>query len=551
MSKKVLIIGLDGATFDVLNPLVEEGIIPNIASLIEQGAYGPMTSTVPPISGPAWLSLATGMKPDRTAIYDFSYKREDSYRLQGITSEDFQGRAVWDYLSAKEKRVGILNYPLCMPPYEVNGFLTAGIGTSSDRQFTFPASLKKEINDVAGGDYELLVPYHDARYDDTELFLSDLQKVLNKQVKVATHLLKNKRWDLFWLVISATDWLQHIMWHHIDENHPLNQGDNSKKMYVRFKEIWGEIDQAIGEFKDIAGQDTNLVIISDHGFGTNDQVFKLNAWLEREGYLERRGRLSRISHIAKNRIYSSARTIARGMRLHWFLSDLYERGRKAKSVLSSGALGQIELEKSVAFDPGHTIPFGGIYINDNIIKSAVERQKLAVEIADKLRDWGEEHNLEFDIRSPNRSDDTMLCDHPDLIVGVNNYRCVVLKDQFKGELFEERPFSQRHTGSHRMNGIFIAAGPDISTHRIEGITVYDIAPTILYLFDEPIPVKMDGKVLESIVDSEYLVQHPTKQARNESSGKDVKHTGTNNGPKEITDEDKELLKKQLRDLGYM
>jgi len=551
MERKILMVGLDGATFDVINPLIEEGIMPNIASLIEQGASGPMTSTIPPISGPAWLSLATGMKPDRTAIYDFSYKRGDSYRLQGITSADFQGRSVWDYLSAKEKRVGILNYPLCMPPYKVNGFLTAGIGTSSDRQFTFPAALKKELNDAAGGVYELYIPYHDARYNDTELFLSDLEKVLHKQVQVATHLLKNKHWDLFWLVISGTDWLQHIMWHHIDESHPLNQGDNSKKMHAMFKEIWGMIDRAIGGFKKIAGQGTNLVILSDHGFGPNDQVFKLNAWLEREGYLARRGRLSRTSHIAKNLIYSSARSIARGMKLNRFLSGLYETGRKAKSALRSGPLGQIDLERSVAFDPGHTIPFGGIYINDNLIKSPVERQKLAIEIADKLRGWGEKNNVEFNIQSPNGSEDKILCNHPDLIVGVNNYRCVVLKDQFKGELFEERPFSPRHTGSHRMNGMFIAAGPDILPNRVEGVAVYDIAPTILYLFDEPIPMKMDGKVLESIVNPEYLVQHPIKRAGDESAGKGGRQTGTISEAKKMTDEDKELLQKQLRDLGYM
>jgi len=546
MERKILIVGLDGATFDVINPLVKEGIMPNIASLIEQGASGPMTSTIPPISGPAWLSLATGMKPDRTAIYDFNYKRGDSYKLQGISSADFKGRAVWDYLSAKEKRVGILNYPLCMPPYEVNGFLTAGIGASSDRQYTFPATLKKELNDAAGGEYRLYIPYHDARYDDTELFLSELKKVLHKQVRVA-----NKNWDLFWLVISGTDWLQHIMWHHIDESHPLNQGDNSKKIHARFKEIWGIIDGAIGEFKNIVGQDTNLVVLSDHGFGPNDQIFKLNAWLEREGYLVRRGRLSRTSHIAKKLIYSSARTIARAMRLNRFLSGLYETGRKAKSVLRSGTLGQIDLERSVAFDPGHTIPFGGVYINDNLIKSPGQRQKLAVEIADKLRVWGRKHNLEFDIRSPNKVEDTMLCNHPDLIVGVNNYRCVVLKDQFKGELFEERPFSPRHTGSHRMNGIFIADGPDISSHRIEGVTVCDIAPTILYLFDEPVPVKMDGRVLESIVNPEYLAQYPIKRARDESAGKGGGHKETINSAEEMTDEDEELLKKQLRDLGYL
>jgi len=196
MNRKVLIIGLDGATFDVINPLIQEGWMPNLAKLIKIGTAGPMFSTIPPVSGPAWLSLATGMKPEKTSIYDFLYKRADSYRLQSISSSDYAGRAIWDYLSKADKRVGILNYPLCKPAYEVNGFITGGLGVSTEDAFTFPASLKQEMHEVAAGQYELLVPYHDVRYENTELFLNDVLRVLDKKLRVTAYLLEKKQWDL-------------------------------------------------------------------------------------------------------------------------------------------------------------------------------------------------------------------------------------------------------------------------------------------------------------------------------------------------------------------
>jgi len=157
MSNKMLIIGLDGATLDVVEPLVEEGLLPNLAGLIAKGASGRMLSTIPPISGPSWISLATGMKPERTSIYDFTYRKGESYDLQHISSSDYAGRSIWDYLGKAGKKVGILNYPMCFPPYEVNGFLSVGLGTSEDNEYTFPRDLKQEIDTAAGGKYEMTV----------------------------------------------------------------------------------------------------------------------------------------------------------------------------------------------------------------------------------------------------------------------------------------------------------------------------------------------------------------------------------------------------------
>lgn len=548
MSRKVLIIGLDGATFDVINPLIKEGWMPNLAKLIERGASGPMLSTIPPVSGPAWLSLATGMKPQKNAVYDFCNRRGNSYRLQGMTSADYAGRAIWDYLNKAGKPVGILNYPMCMPAYEINGFMTAGIGASPDAEFTFPTSLKQELNEVVGGEYELSIPYHDTRYDDTELFLNDIHRILDRKLQAATYLVRKKQWDFFWVVISETDWLQHIMWRHLDKNHPLYEGEKSRILCQRFKKIWSLIDDAIGEFYTIVGEETNIAVLSDHGFGPNEEIFKLNVWLEREGYLIWRKRQNKALNLAKEVTCTFWRAIARRIKLHKLAPKLYSWGRATKDKLSERVIDQIDLERSIAFDPGHTIPFGGIYINDVLIDDPHRKQELSQEITEKLRDWGTRNNVKVEIWQRDNSLGGEANTGPDLVIGIDNWRCVMLKDRSDGKIFDRRPYSSRHTGSHRMNGIFVAAGPDIQKRTLEQVHIYDVAPTVLYLFNQPVPSNIDGQVLKDIFAAEYLANHPVKL---QTEVRDDKRTDVISDAKEMADEEGDALQQRLKDLGYL
>ncbi|UCE98813.1 MAG: alkaline phosphatase family protein [Planctomycetota bacterium] len=547
MTRKVLIIGLDGATFDVIKPLMEEGWMPNLAKLVERSVSGPMRSTSPPLSGPAWLSLATGMKPEKTSVYDFCNRKDNSYRLQGITSADCTGRAIWDYLSKAEKRVGILNYPICIPPYAVNGFMTAGFLASPNSEFTFPVDLKQELSKVVGGAYELSVPYYDARYDDTDLFLNDIHRVLDKKLRATAYLLRKKQWDLFLVVISETDWLQHIMWRHLDKNHPLHEGKRSVRFHQRFKEFWRRIDDAIGGFNNVVGKQTNIVILSDHGFGPNDEVFKLNVWLEREGYLVWRERQNKALSRAKKLVCIFGKATAKDIKLHRLAPKLYKWGRAARVKLTEKIVDQIDLERSIAFDPGHTIPFGGIYINDRLV-DVFQRKQLIKEIAEKLRSWGKSNNVNVTIWQSENSVGEAVNTAPDLMVGIDDWRCVMPKGRSDGEIFERRPYSSRHTGSHRMNGIFIASGPDIQKGVVDNVHICDIAPTLLYLFDQPVPSDIDGQVMKGIFTAEYLANHPVKLQTNPQ---DYKCPDTTNASKTLTAEEEDSIHQQLKDLGYM
>jgi predicted AlkP superfamily phosphohydrolase/phosphomutase len=173
---------------------------------------------------------------------------------------------------------------------------------------------------------------------------------------------------------------------------------------------------------------------------------------------------------------------------------------------------------------------------------------LADEISEKLKDWGGKHDVKVEIWRHSGIGNKIAHNGPDLLVGINDWRCVILKDQFEGELFEQRPYSPRHTGSHRMNGIFIAAGPDILRKKLDQVHICDVAPTLLYMFDQPIPTSMDGRVLKKIFKPEYLKNHPLKLQTEIQAKKGAEPRKISSG---LSEEEEKAIQKRLKDLGYM
>ncbi|HNB52800.1 MAG TPA: alkaline phosphatase family protein, partial [Anaerolineales bacterium] len=132
----ILLLGLDGATFDLLNPWFAQGALPHLARLKNQGSAGILQSTLPPVTAPAWASFLTGKHPHHHGVLDYFAGRAGEYRM--ISGNDIRGQTVWDILSAYGKTVGVLNVPMTYPPRAVNGFLIPGLPTPDSGQ-THPA----------------------------------------------------------------------------------------------------------------------------------------------------------------------------------------------------------------------------------------------------------------------------------------------------------------------------------------------------------------------------------------------------------------------------
>ena len=504
---KCLIVGLDGATWDILMPLIEKKKLPILKKLVENGSYGVLESTIPPVTGCAWLSLATGKTPGKTGIIDFLNRRDNKPKLYSITSFDFKGHSFWDYLSKANKKVGIFNYPMLFPPYKINGFIVSGLGSCPDDVISYPPSLKEELEKVAGK-YEIYIDYHNKKYENLDLFLYDLNKFLDKFEKWVYYLVKNKSWDFLFLVFSVTDWVQHIMWRHIDDTHPMYNPKISPKYKNEFIKFWQKIDKIIGNVLNILPKDTIVFLISDHGFGPNDQTFNLAKWLVEKRYMTKKRDFKIIlKKIFKKSIYKIA-TIMVKTPVRKILSTKIRKN--VGDSLRTSIADEIDFEKSTAYCLGHTIPFGAIYIN---AKDEKEREEIKARLISDLRninrDIGKEVEVSiYESRKLYSGEKVELL--PDIIFTINNWRCVIIEDSFDRPLFEEKPFSTRHTGSHRLNGIFIAYGPGIKKSQRVNAKIYDIAPTILHIFGLPIPNDMDGRVLIEIFEenSEFAKRNP-------------------------------------------
>jgi len=500
---KLLIIGLDGATWDVLMPLIEEKKLPTLEKLVKNGTYGVLESTVPPVTGGAWLSMATGKTPGKTGVIDFLNRKDATHKLYPTSSSDFKGHSFWDYLSKANKKVGIFNYPMLFPPYKVNGFMISGLGSSPDDDISYPPSLKKELEQISGK-YEVSVNYHNKKYENLDLFISDLNEFLDKFEKWVYHIVKNKEWDALFMVFSATDWMQHIIWRHIDESHPLYDPKVSPKYREEFIKFWQRIDSILGNILQSIPKDTIALLVSDHGFGPNDQTFNLAKWLVKKGYMKRK---RDIKKLIKKYVYKTVVRMAKTPIRKLFSA----KARKTVgNALRTSIADEIDFENSKAYCLGHTIPFGAIYINASNEKEREEtKAKLIYDLENLSKDIGKE--VEVQIYEPRKlysGEKVNLL--PDIIFTINNWRCVIIEDSFDRPLFEEKPFSTRHTGSHRLNGIFLAYGPRIKKGQGIDAKIYDIAPTILHIFGLPVPNDMDGRVLMEIFeeDSEFAKRKP-------------------------------------------
>ena len=141
---KVLMIGLDGATFSLLKPLIQQDLMPNFARIIDGGVHGDLMSTRNPLTPPAWTSMITGRSPEAHGIYDFLRPQalEDGNMFLKINDfRDNQCETVWSIANRSGKRATSLNFYGMSPPPEFDGYVVSGfVPWKHLRKGTRPAS---------------------------------------------------------------------------------------------------------------------------------------------------------------------------------------------------------------------------------------------------------------------------------------------------------------------------------------------------------------------------------------------------------------------------
>lgn len=538
-SNKLLIIGWDGATFDIIKPLVDQGRMPNIASLMQRGVWGKLKSTIPPLTPVAWTSMTTGVNPGKHGIYDAMAYRPDIRKVGFVNATLRNAKPIWSILSERNRPSGVMNIPMTYPPDEVKGFVISGMFTPDGvEDFTYPAEIKKEIEEKFGK-YEIEC----SQTSKPSTYLKNIIDMVEYRERVTLHLMESHSWDFFFTVFMESDRVQHFFWKYLDPSHPehKNYGNAISMVYER-------LDEALGKFIKKAGPDVNIMMASDHGSGPLETAFFLNNWLLKRGYLSLNNDMGKILKVKKNS--SIKKGLVRAVKMI-FPKSLIEKIKPAgfnRQEELNLFLSIIDWETTVAFSEGVA---GGIYINHDIVSPA-ETNELAARLKKELL------NLKGPSGKPvvdniYMRDEVYQGDHvknaPDLIVICSAGYQIIAPNEFLyfNKEYEDTMFlSHRWSGRHEQDGIFLMSGSAAKKGvEIIDANIQDITPTALYLMRESIPAYMDGRVLQSAIDEEVFRTYPvifTDDAMGESKPGETKM---------LLEEEERAIAEHLKGLGYI
>jgi len=535
--KKTLIIGLDGATFRVLDPLIKNGKMPVLKKMIEIGTYGILKSTLPTNSFTAWASFMTGKNPGNHGIYDFrkSFK-EDFYKKIVITSRQLNEETIFQTVSRHGLRVGAINVPLTYPPYETNGFMISGIlAPKTSREIFYPQNLYEEITSRFGK-YIVNVSWNFYKNRISDL-VEDISSMTEQRKEITLYLMKNYDPDALAVVFVGTDRIQHSLLKYLipDENRPEDSA--SKKHLKKLMDYYSLVDQCIGEIITEAGQDSNIFILSDHGFHLVHKQFKVNKFLEEIGMLKFNKKKASIYNTLKKADIPYIRKIRRALFPN---SGKYLKTFSASGVIDwnkTKAYSTLDMEQGISINLRGREPLG-------IVDTGEEFESMRNRIKDHLLDLTDLESNRKVIKRVYYQDEIFegrySSDAPDIVIEPSEYFYL---GREKGENLAELDWA---SGDHDRDGVLIAYGKDImEDKRISGQKIIDIAPTVLYSLGLPIPDDMDGKVLIDLFNKEFLkVNKIISEKVEEKHPLDSDHAT-------LGETEQQELEDKLKGLGYL
>jgi predicted AlkP superfamily phosphohydrolase/phosphomutase len=505
-SPKVIVIGLDGATLDLVEPWVEEGRLPTFKKLIEEGVKARLESTVPPLTPCAWTSFKTGVNPGKHGVYDFYWKSDDhevkvsTFRARNVTS-------LWRILSDHGLKCCVFNVPFTYPPEKVNGILISGfLSPSLESNFTYPPEFKKVLLKEVR-DYQISeTAKFSEKEEDQDAFLKDIFDLIDIRKRTVDLLRKQNNWDFFMVVFGATDHIQHWYWKYMDPSHP--EYEPGSKFSEKIFEVYQEMDKILAAVMDSMDKDTVLVVMSDHGAGLYRKRIYLNNWLRREGYLHLKRtpktlfkRFLYALHINPKRMIDLA--------FKFGLAKLNVRvSFKKKKAIFSGvgySFHDIDWKRTRAFSFGY---YGPIFINsktnnrDGIVEEK-DYEALREEIISKLRELEDpERGVKIVDKIWRREEiysGPLSDSFPDICYSADDFSYT--SSSFfalpSDEIFSN-PLT-RKSGEHRLDGLLLMYGDGIKRgEEFEGARIIDLAPTILKIFGIEASDNMDGVVLGKI-----------------------------------------------------
>jgi len=558
MEAKLFILGLDGATLDLLLPWAEAGYLPHFRSLMDEGIRGELRSTIHPLSPPAWTSFMTGKNPGKHGIFDFVLHRPGSYELIYTNGGLRRGKTLWRMLSQAGKHVVVFNVPMTYPPEDVNGVLISGFDAPGVHStFTYPPELHREIEHHVG-EYVLRdYPHH----MDLDSYLEQLYRLIDMRCKVLHYLLDTRPWDFFMAVFSATDLVQHFYWQYMDPSFPSVTEQERSQYGNAILEIYKRMDEVLGELLQRLPAEAHLFVMSDHGAGPAYKVVFLDQWLSTEGFLvyQQSGVVTASALSLLKRLHLGVKRHLPPQKIEWLVRTFPRLRQRVKTHLD---FAEIDWSQTKAYSFGREST--SIYINvkgrcpQGTVEPGQAYEELCQNLCTRLKKLRDPESGELVVEQVYRREELFhgecLDLAPDLLIIWKDYHYTSrpgYRDR-RGPIFESSlAYSEasevstlQKGGTHRETGIFLAKGPLLVEETlIQGVRLIDLFPMILKLFDIPIPNDIDGKVLEEI----FLPQVRQKPPRFASPSQTVDPLA---GAPYSQEEEAKIIER-LRGLGYL
>jgi predicted AlkP superfamily phosphohydrolase/phosphomutase len=549
----VFVLALDGATYDLLEPWMAAGELPNLKKLYEAGAHGRLHSTIPPLTGPAWATFMTGKSPANHGLLEFFRRASGSYKLELNSRADVDGQSIWRVLSDAGKRVGVLGVPLTWPPESVNGFLVTGLLTprAKDVVFTHPPELGGELHKALG---RYLLQHTEKYVQDDPMRLADEEfAILENKLDAASYLMDKKPWDFFMLHILGTDVLQHGFWHHMDPSHPQHTKEGGRRYGGVILDYYRRVDARLPELLERIPPDSYVLVMSDHGFGPLRLYVNFNTWLLQQGFLHiKRTPLSMLRYAAFRLGYHYRAAWNIGARLG-IVRLVIRLGRSRQENAQRSmflSLDDVDWSRTTVYSVGN---FGQMYVNlsgrepEGCVEPGDEYDRVLTKLEDALRRMRDPETGEPVIGEILRGSDVWHGRYaeraPDLFFFTTDmkYKAMGLSDFGSDKVFEALYGTRAH---HKMDGVFMLSGPGVRRdEEIKGADLRDLAPTIYHLMGVPAPDDLDGTVLRDCLTG--------KLASREVAVRVQQTDTTGDGQSGYTPEEEAALTDMLRDLGYV
>ena len=455
---KICILGLDCAAPEIL--LGREDL-PHIRGLMQRGAWGRLESVIPPITVPAWMCMSTSQDPGSLGVYGFRNRANNTYGgLSTADSTSIQTPAVWDYLAQRGKKSIIVGVPPGYPPRKINGIAVGCFLTpdSTTDEFTHPAEVKREINELVG-DYPTDVAGF--RTDKKDWLRDQIFEMSRKQWQVVRHFIRNKNWDYFHFVDIGLDRVHHGFWDSYDKQHIHYKSGNPYENVI--SDYYRHLDEQIGQTLELLDKNTVVLVVSDHGAQRLDGGFAVNEWLIREGLL------------VLNQDMPTEVTPFTKVKVNWAKTKIWSEGGYYARVF-------FNVEDR---EPRGTIP-------------AAEYESFRDEMKQKFLDLKDDKGrpLNSFVFKPEEIYKNVRNVAPDLIVHFGALYWRSIGSVGHGRLHLEENDTGPDACNHAQFGAFILAGPNSPLKgEVEGARLLDVMPTLMKLAGYEIPEAMQGRSL--------------------------------------------------------